>query len=93
MIEAIYLHFTVLNSLAELEQLRVQKFNSLMQSSPSIRKAFQHSSKITADFIQDFYPASFSPAGSNKRVLEEAVMMAWVRYLQGISGEYRVANS
>ena len=79
-IEAICLHFTVLNSLAELEQLRrglaMQKFDSLMQSSPSIRKAFQHSSKITADFIQDFYPASFSPAGSNKRVLEEAVMMA-----------------
>ena len=44
-VEAMCLHYTVLASLAELEQLRrglsVQKFNSLMESSPQlIRKAF-----------------------------------------------------
>ena len=64
-IEAVCLHYTILNSLAELEQLRhglaMQKFDCLMQSAPVIRKAFQHSSTVTADSIQDLYPASFSP--------------------------------
>ena len=29
----------------------------------------------------------FSPPGSNKRSIEEAIMMAWVRYLQDIEGK------
>lgn len=49
-IEALCLHYTVLISLAELEQLRrglaIQKFDFLMQSSPaSIRKAFEPSTQ------------------------------------------------
>ena len=45
-IEALCLHYTVLVSLAELEQLRlaIQNFNSLLQSAPaSIQKAFEPS--------------------------------------------------
>ena len=86
------LHFSVLVSLAELEQLRrgleIQKFSSLLQLHPNvIRRAFlppnQH---ITAEFIQDMYVPVLSPKGSNRREGEEAIVMTWCHYLQRIEG-------
>ena len=94
-IDALCLHYVILVSLAELEQLRrglaIQKFNSLMESVPNaVRKAFEPPIQtISSDFIQDMYTALFSPTGSNKRVIEESIMMSWVRYLQYVEGEIR----
>lgn len=91
-IEAIGLHYSVLASLAELEQLRrgltIQKFGSLMQSHPStLHKAFRPPEiQITSDIIQDLFVPSFSPSGSNKRNTEEAIVMTWIRYLQHLEG-------
>ena len=83
-INALCLHYTVLSSLAELEQLRrglaVQKFNSLMESFPQLlRGAFQ---PLTSEMIQDLFVANFSPPGSNKR----PVFMMWIRYLEHCEG-------
>ena len=83
-IDALCLHYAILVSLAELEQLpsglAIQKFNSLMESVPeAIRKAFEPPIKnISSGFIQDMHRVLFSPVGSNKRVLEESIMMSWV---------------
>ena len=92
-VEAMCLHYSVLASLAELEQLRrglsVQKFNSLMESSPQlIQKAFvPPDTKISSDFLEDLYVPIFSPKGSNKRVIEEALIMTWITYLQYLECE------
>ena len=87
-VNAMCLHYSVLVTLAELEQLRrgltIQKFNMLMGSHPqAVRKAFELSqTKITSDFLQDLVVPMFSPQGSNKRAVEEALIMTWIRYLQ-----------
>ena len=84
-VNAMCLHYSVLVSLAELEQLRrglaIQKFNSLMDSYPQLlRKAFQPPQcKITSEYIQDLFVAGFSPMGSNKRPREEALW--WCGYV------------
>ena len=91
-IEAICLHYTVLVSMAELEQLRcgfaIQKFDALMESSPHvIRKCFQPPEcHITSSYIQYLFKPEFSPRGSNKRETEEALVMAWIHYLQNLEG-------
>ena len=91
-VNAMCLHYSVLVSLAELEQLRrglaVQKFDSLMESFPQLlRKAFQpYQCKITSVYIQDLFVAGLSPVGSNKRPVEEAIMMMWIHYLQYLEG-------
>lgn len=76
------LHYSVLVSLAELEQLHhglaLQKFSSLMESHPKvIRRAFQPPEQtITSDFIQDLFVPKLSAKGSNRREVEEAIIMA-----------------
>ena len=91
-VNAMCLHYSVLVSLAQLEQLRrglaVQKFDSLMELYPQLLwKAFQPSQcKITSEYIQDLFVAGFSPVGSNKRLVEEAIMMMWIHYLQYLEG-------
>ena len=93
-IEALCLHSVVLVSLAELEQRRrgltIQKFDSLMESCPNVlRKA--PAQKITCEFIQDIFVPTFSAAGSNKRVIEEGIVMTWVRYLQHVEIDLHIA--
>ena len=83
-VEAMCLHFAILVSLAELEQLRrglaIQKFSSLMESHPqTMRKAFEPPEiKVTSDFIQDLFVPTLSPNGSNKRAVEGAILMNWI---------------
>lgn len=64
-VNAMCLHYSVLVSLAELEQLcrglAIQKFDSLMQSYPKLfRKAFQPPQcKIISKYIQDLFVFSY----------------------------------
>ena len=95
-IDALCLHYVILVSLAELEELQcglaIQKCNSLMESVPkAIRKCLNHQSKTYQVVLSRLcmYNALFSPDGSNKRVLEESIMMSWVQYLQYVEGEIR----
>ena len=86
---AMCLHYSVLISLAELEQLRrgldIQKFKE--SSHNAIRKAFVPPEiKVTSDFLQDLFVPVLSFPGSNKRVNEEALIMTWIRYLQSLEG-------
>lgn len=66
-IDAMCLHFCVLSSLAELEQLchglAVQKFAALMELSPhAMRRAFQPPlTKVSSEYLQDLYVPIFSP--------------------------------
>lgn len=91
-VNAMCLHYSVLVSLAELEQLcrglAIQKFDSLMESYPQLfRKAFQTPQcKIISKYIQDLFVTGFSPMGSNKRPTEEAMMIIWICYLQYLEG-------
>ena len=90
-ISAVCLHYTVLVSLAELEQvkrgLQTAKLTTIMNKHAHLfKELFLHSQNpITADFIQDMFVADYSDRGSN-RVKEEAVMMNWVSYLQELEG-------
>ena len=88
-ISAVCLHYTVLVSLAELEQLKrglqTAKLTTIMDK--HAHELFLHSQNpITADFIQDMFVADYSDRGSNNRVKEEAIMMNWVSYLQELEG-------
>ena len=95
-VDALCLHYTVLVSLAELEQLKrglaMQKFDSLLESAPkALRKAFEPPEQnVHSEFIQDMFPAIFSTTGSNRRVVEENIMMTWVQYLQHIDGKLQL---
>ena len=96
-ISAVCLHYAVLSSLAELEQLRrglhTLRFSVLMESYPFLfKQLFLHSNtSVTADFIQDLFQVDYSVPGSNNRVKEEAIMMNWVSYLQDLEGMVVVA--
>lgn len=85
-VNAMCLHFSILVSLAELEQLRhglaIQKFESLMHAYPHILKKVQPPTfAVTSEYIQDLLDPTFSPVGSNKRPIEEALILTWIRYL------------
>lgn len=89
-LDAMCLHYSVLVSLAELEQMRrglsIQHFNTLMESFPrQMREAFcPQVHEITSEQLQDMFTPLFSTVGSNKRKQEEAIVMMWFRYLQQI---------
>lgn len=89
-VRALCLHYSILVSLAELEQLKrglsLQRFSTLMESHPHLlRKAFLPPKVvISSDFIQDMYTVLFSPVGSNNRSEEQSVVMLWYQYLQEI---------
>ena len=91
-ISAVCLHYSVLGSLAELEQLRrglqTTRFFALMQNNVSLMKPlFIYQNKIiTSDFIQDFFEVVYSEKGSNNRMKEEALMINWITYLQLLEG-------
>lgn len=91
-VNAMCSHFSILVGQAELEQLRhgltIQKFESLMHRFPSIpRKVFQPPTfTITSEYIQDLLDPVFSPVGSNKRPIEEALILTWIRYLDYLGG-------
>ena len=90
-VEKMCLHYTILVSLAELEQLRrglcFMKFNLLMESQRDlVSQAFCPPSAITAEFIQDMFTPMFSPRGNNRRDKEESIIMEWIHYLQEIEG-------
>ena len=71
MISAVCLHYAVLGSLAELEQLRrglhTLRFSALMESYPTLfKQLFLHcKTSVTADFIQDLFHVDYSVSGSN----------------------------
>ena len=93
-ISAMCLHYTIMVSLAELEQLKrgfsIQKFIILIQSYPALlRKVFEpEDGSITAEFIQDLFVPFFSLKGSNQRALEESLIMTWIQYLQCLEGNF-----
>ena len=95
-ISAVCLHSSILSTLAELEQLRrglqTAKFSLLMEQHPAFFKPyFLHSSEvISADFIQDLFSVQYSLAGSNRRAIEEKLMINWISYLKDLEGMYAV---
>ena len=87
------LHYSILVSLAELEQLRrglaIQRFDTLMESYPHLlRRAFEpFDQAVSSEYIQDLFVPEFSQKGSNQRKTEEAIMIMWICYLQYLEGE------
>ena len=93
-IEAISLHYCILSSLTELEQLKqglaIQKFNSLMMKFPNVIKMnfTQCASAITSNVIEELYceHVIVAPRGSEKWSQQRAILNAWTHYLRGIEG-------
>ena len=83
---ALCLHYTVLACLAELEQVRcgltIQQFSVLMELYPmTLREAFKPSQcTVTSSFIQGLFVPELSLKGSNRRVIEEALIMVWIHF-------------
>lgn len=81
LVSAVSLHYTVLGSLTELEQLKrglqTARFESLMENHACLLKPlfFPSNMTVTADFIQDLFIVQYSDLGSNNRSKEEAIMM------------------
>ena len=90
-IDAMCLHYVILVSLAELEQLRrglaIQKFNSLMLSQKQLGKPLHHQSKKYQVISPGYVHCSIFTYWKQQRVIEESIMMSWVRYLQYVEGE------
>ena len=92
-VTALCLHYCILSSLAELEQLKrgltFQKFNLLMEEHPGLLRSAFHPPKIeiTSDFIQDLFELVYYPKGSNQRLKEEEIVFTWIQYLKDIEGE------
>ena len=88
------LHFTILGTIAELEQLKqglaVQNFDELMKKQPVImRTAFQATSSLTCDDIEHLFSrksADLAAKGSDKRSKQEAILRAFSTYIRGLKG-------
>ena len=53
----------------------------------TLRKVFRPPEiQITSEIIQDMFLPSLSAKGSNKRNVEEAIVMTWIQYLQSLEG-------
>ena len=91
-ISAMCLHYTILCSLAELEQFRrglsTGQFSNIIEShSELFRPLFLHSDEhITCSFLQDLYEVEYSPIGSTQRAHEEEIIMAWINFLVECEG-------
>lgn len=93
-IESICLHYSILSSLTELEQLKeglaIQKFSTLMMKVPVIiRTAFtQCALTVTSSVIEELYcdHVITAPRGSDKWNRQLAILGAWKCYLRGIEG-------
>ena len=92
-VSSICLHFVVLATKAELDQL-VDGLNalgvlSLVKNNPILgRQLFVQGSpkELTAMILYDMLPAELSPPMSNGRDEEEAQLMNWINFLQFVEG-------
>jgi len=89
MIRAVWLHYVLYQSHAELEQLR-KGFHStlqvqhLMQSYPKEMRIVLVASNtftVTPQFLCDAFVVQYSPNGSNSRTKEEALVMMFFEYI------------
>jgi len=94
MIDIVVLHFTIVNSLAEIEQLHqglaFLKFDRLMKSHTDlIITVFRPSQSLnTASYLQDEFRITLSPKGSVKRTAKEGILILWYQYLENVEGKH-----
>ena len=93
LVRAASIHYVLLSTLAELEQLRkgiiqTLDFKNLISSHPSlIKDLFIHKEEgVTAKYIQDLYSVKYSPSGSSTRIIQEAIIMNWISFLHDVEG-------
>ena len=86
-IEAVCTEFSIMKSISEISQfqegLNVLGVSDLIKAHPSIlQEAFVHSDKkFTASDLDELFLPVFSPAGSNAREKEEAIVLNWKDYI------------
>ena len=83
--EAVCTEFLIIKNISEISQfqgLNVLGVSDLIKAHPSIlREAFVHSDKeFTASDLDELFLLVFSPAGSNAREKEEAIIFNWKGY-------------
>ena len=94
LINAIWLHYTFFNPHAELQQLR-KGFRDTLQMElliclypDEVRCLLFPSTAfdVTSAFLLDSFVTHYSDNGTNRRTLEEAVMINWAEYVTECSG-------
>ena len=91
MLHIITLHYTLLQSLAEMNQfLEELKLNGLLESMRQhpyeTRKLFIYeNNQISGEELDDLLVPLFAKPGSNKRELEEKVSLNFTRYLEDVN--------
>ena len=91
MLHIITLHYTLLQSLAEVNQvLEELKLNGLLESMRQhpyeTRKLFIYeNNQISGEELDDLLVPLFAKPGSNKRELEEKVSLNFTRYLEDVN--------
>ena len=84
------LHYTILVSLSELNQyiegLKTYNILDLIKGEPeSFRCFFEvHHSKLTAEVVNSIFDPAFSPAASNRFVIEQSIIFNFNQYLEDV---------
>jgi hypothetical protein len=50
-------------------------------------------SKVSAEYLQEFFKPNFSPAGGNQRAIEEVIVFNWVTFIQDTAGMYMLHDT
>ena len=93
-VKAIWLHYVYFIPHAELEQLKrglreTLQIEILMCLHPEEMHSFLVASSdfdITSDYLLDSFVIDYSESGSNKRTIEEAVILSWTDYIMECAG-------
>ena len=94
-VQGIASHYAIIRVKAELDQilegLNTLELQDLIRQNPQkMRPLFLHADPVplTADQMIDLFTTKFSPVGSNRREVEEAIVMHWVNFIQMIESEW-----
>lgn len=95
LLKTIWLHYSFFVPLAEIQQLRnglreTLQLELLVALYPDEMHSFFVGSSlfnVTATFLCDSFTIRYSEPGSNKRTLEEAIILNWTDYIMECNGE------
>ncbi len=89
------MHYAIMYCMTELIQLKEGlgslKVLNLLHANPRVTRpllVFSKGATLTADKLYDMLKADLSPAGSNRREIEEAAYFHWVNLMQEVEGKY-----
>ena len=93
-LKVVWLHYVYFVPHAELQQLRkgfreTLQLETLIYLHPEEMHSFLVASSnydVTSDYLLDSFAIQYSEAGSNKRTVEESVILSWTDYISDCEG-------